>query len=116
MRKSRLDVEDDTECEVFIVMACQALKDDLDLFGGSFLDWIAIGHTLKQFELLLLNNKGGIELKDLEDDGFSYPDDLLGELDFCPKAKLRHAPRYASLFKSYFKDIQRSEFIFSGSL
>ena len=111
-----MDAEDDTECEVFIALACQALKNDLDLFGGSFLDWIAVGYTLKQFELLLLKNKGKVELQDLEDDGFSYPDDLLGELDFCPKAKLRHAPCYAILFKSYFRDMERNKLVLSGLL
>ena len=111
-----MDVEDDTECEVFIAVACQALKDDLELFGGGFLDWIAVGHTLKKFEALLEKNEGKLELEDLEDGGFSYPDDLLGELDFCSKAKLLHAPRYARLFKTYFNDIKRDKFVFSSAL
>lgn len=116
MRSTRADVEDDTECEVLIAVACQALKDDLTLFGGSFLNWLSVGHALKKFEVFLESNTEKADLKDLADDGSMYPDDLLGELDFCSKANLQHAPRYARLFKEYLKDIKRDKFVFSGAL
>lgn len=102
---------DVTECEVFIAKACRALRDDIELFGGSFIDITSMGCPFKAFTEVLAKQ---LEWDDVENDNNWI--DLFGRLDFGNDSEYKEVNQIARLMEEYFGKIKRKEYTFLSGI